>query len=71
MTQRMWQNHDLKKNYDVVIIGGGAHGLATAFYLAKNHGITDVAVLDRNSSVTGVPDGTPPYSALITVQKKE
>ncbi|RTZ85125.1 MAG: sarcosine oxidase subunit beta [SAR324 cluster bacterium] len=47
MTQRMWQNHDLKKNYDVVIIGGGAHGLATAFYLAKNHGITDVAVLEQ------------------------
>ena len=34
MTQRMWKNHDLKKNYDVVIIGGGAHGLATAYYLA-------------------------------------
>jgi len=47
MTQRMWQNHDLKKNYDVVIIGGGAHGLATAYYLAKNHGITDVAVLEQ------------------------
>ncbi len=31
----MWQNHDLKKNYDVVIIGGGAHGLATAYYLAE------------------------------------
>ena len=47
MTQRMWQNHDLKKNYDVVIIGGGAHGLSTAFYFAKNHGITDVAVLEQ------------------------
>ena len=47
MTQRMWQNHDLKKNYDVVIIGGGAHGLATAFYLANNHGITNVAVLEQ------------------------
>ena len=35
MTQRMWQNHELKKNYDVVIIGGGAHGLATAYYLSK------------------------------------
>ena len=32
MTQRMWNNHELKKNYDVVIIGGGAHGLATVSY---------------------------------------
>ena len=37
----------LKKRYDVVIIGGGAHGLATAYYLAKNHGVTDVAILDK------------------------
>ena len=46
MTQRMWQNHELKKNYDVVIIGGGAHGLATAYYLSKL-GITNVAVLEQ------------------------
>jgi len=71
MTQRMWQNHDLKKNYDVVIIGGGAHGLATAFYLAKNHGITDVAVLEQKFVGYGGLDATRPYSALITVQKKE
>ena len=38
---------DLKPSYDVVIIGGGGHGLAAAYYLAKNHGITDVAVLDK------------------------
>src|SRR5690349_208623 len=38
---------ELKKAYDVVIIGGGAHGLATAYYLAAHHGITNVAVLDR------------------------
>lgn len=38
---------DLKPNYDVVIIGGGGHGVATAYYLAKYHGITNVAVLDR------------------------
>ncbi|PMD00944.1 FAD-dependent oxidoreductase, partial [Brevibacterium paucivorans] len=34
-------------SYDVVIIGGGGHGLATAYYLAKNHGITNVAVVEK------------------------
>ncbi len=43
----MWQSHDLKSNYDVVIIGGGAHGLATAYYLASRYGITNVAVLEQ------------------------
>ena len=38
---------DLKKHYDVVIIGGGGHGTAIAYYLAKEHGITDVAVLEK------------------------
>ena len=42
-----WRKHDLGKTYDVVIIGGGVHGLATAYYLAKNHGIRNVAVLDK------------------------
>ncbi len=42
-----WRSHDLRQRYDVVIIGGGVHGLATAYYLARNHGITDVAVLDK------------------------
>ncbi|WP_232664066.1 FAD-dependent oxidoreductase [Pseudonocardia sp. TRM90224] len=44
---RAWRAHDLRKSYDVVVIGGGVHGLATAYYLAKNHGITNVAVLDK------------------------
>ncbi len=37
----------LKKAYDVVIIGGGGHGMACAYYLAKEHGITNVAVLEQ------------------------
>jgi sarcosine oxidase subunit beta len=45
---RAWREHDLKPSYDVVIIGGGVHGLATAYYLARNHGITNVAVLDKS-----------------------
>jgi len=42
----VWRRHELKAAYDVVIVGAGVHGLATAYYLAANHGITDVAVLD-------------------------
>src|SRR5437773_11992549 len=45
--ERMWRSHDLKPAYDVVIIGAGVHGLAIAYYLGKNHGITNVAVLDK------------------------
>src|SRR5918998_4362205 len=44
----MWRPRpDLKKRYDVVIVGGGSHGLATAYYL-KQRGITDVAVLEKS-----------------------
>ena len=43
---RMWGKHPLKDSYDVVIIGGGVHGLATAYYLGQM-GVTDVAVLDK------------------------
>jgi sarcosine oxidase subunit beta len=45
--KRVWRDHDLQSSYDVVIVGAGVHGLATAYYLAANHGITNVAVLDK------------------------
>jgi sarcosine oxidase, subunit beta len=46
---RMWRPRgELKDRYDVVVIGGGSHGLATAYYLAKNQGIADVAVLEKS-----------------------
>src|SRR5262249_34621032 len=46
---RMWRPRaELKRGYRVVIVGGGSHGLATAYYLAKNHGIRDVAVLEQS-----------------------
>jgi methylglutamate dehydrogenase subunit A len=43
-----WRDAAPRKTYDVVIIGGGGHGLATAYYLAKEHGITNVAVLEKS-----------------------
>ena len=43
----VWRNPDPKPEYDIVIIGGGGHGLSTAHYLAKEHGLTNVAVLEK------------------------
>jgi sarcosine oxidase subunit beta len=45
--QPAWREPNLKSGYDVVIIGGGGHGLATAYYLASRHGIRNVAVIER------------------------
>ena len=45
--QPQWRNPEPKRSYDVVIVGAGGHGLATAYYLAKEHGIRNVAVLEK------------------------
>jgi sarcosine oxidase, subunit beta len=45
--QPAWHEPHLRRGYDVVVIGGGGHGLATAYYLARRHGVHNVAVLER------------------------
>jgi sarcosine oxidase subunit beta len=44
---RAWRDPEPRKAYEVVVIGGGGHGLATAYYLAKNHGVRSVAVIEK------------------------
>jgi sarcosine oxidase subunit beta len=46
--QRHWRSPDPKPAYDVIVVGAGGHGLATAYYLAKEHGIRNVAVLEKS-----------------------
>ena len=45
--EKQWDNPEPRTSYDVIIVGAGGHGLATAYYLAKEHGITNVAVLEK------------------------
>jgi sarcosine oxidase subunit beta len=45
--KRIWKSNAMKPSYDAVIIGGGLHGLATAYYLARNHGMKNVAILEK------------------------
>src|ERR1700730_8690162 len=45
--QPAWRESKVKASYDVVVIGGGGHGLATAYYLARKHGVRNVAVLEK------------------------
>lgn len=42
-----WRKPDPKPQYDVIVVGGGGHGLATAYYLAKEHGLTNIAVVEK------------------------
>ena len=44
---RAWASPEPRRRYQVVVVGAGGHGLATAYYLGKNHGITDVAVIEK------------------------
>ena len=45
--QLVWRSPAPKKEYDAIIVGGGGHGLTTAYYLAKNHGMTNIAVIEK------------------------
>ncbi len=83
--RRMWRPRaELKPRYDAVIIGGGSHGLATAYYLARNHGITNVAVLEKSYIGSGAagrnttiiranyrtPEGAEFYKASVKLYEK-
>jgi sarcosine oxidase subunit beta len=75
----MWRSHELKKTYDVAIVGAGVHGLATAYYLGKNHNIRRVALFERGYLGCGssgrntaiirsnyrTPEGIPFYDASV------
>lgn len=42
-----WRDPEPKAEYDAIIVGGGGHGLASAYYLAKEHGLTNIAVIEK------------------------
>ncbi len=61
-----WRTPEPKAEYDAIIIGGGGHGLSTAYYLAKNHGLTNIAVLEKGYlGVAAISGATRPSCAPI------
>ena len=58
--EQQWRSPEPLEAYDVIIVGGGGHGLATAYYLAKEHGITNIAVLEKGWIGGGNMVGTQP-----------
>jgi sarcosine oxidase, subunit beta len=80
----MWRAHDLRPSYDAVIVGGGVHGLAAAYYLGKEHGLRNVAVLEKNYIGYGAsgrntaiirsnyrtPEGIPFYNASLKLYEQ-
>nr|MBA2294674.1 FAD-dependent oxidoreductase [Actinomycetota bacterium] len=78
------ERQELKRSYDVVIVGGGSHGLATAYYLAARHGITNVAILEKSYIGSGgagrnttiirsnyrTPEGAAFYQASVELYEK-
>jgi sarcosine oxidase subunit beta len=81
---RMWRRHNLRPNYDVVIVGAGVHGLAAAYYLGKEHGVRKIALLDKNYLGAGAsgrntailrsnyrtPEGIPFYDASLKLYER-
>ena len=53
-----WRSPEPKRSYDAIVVGGGGHGLATAYYLAKEHGISNVACWKRVGSAAAIPAAT-------------
>ena len=84
LTGRMWRPHELQSSYDVVIVGAGVHGLATAYYLGKSTVVRNVALLDksylgggnsgRNTAIIRsnyrTPEGIPFYDASVKLTSK-
>jgi len=82
--ERMWRKCDLKPSYDVVIVGAGVHGLATAYYLGSRHGVRRVALLEkgylgsgnsgRNTAIIRsnyrTPEGIPFYQASVKLYEE-
>ncbi len=67
--QPAWRDAAPKPLYDIVIVGGGGHGLATAYYLAKEHGLANIAVSRRAGSARAMPGATPPSSGPTTASR--